>query len=61
MRRWIVNLPDGRVEAEVQGEEPDIRQLLSLLRKGPPMGYVIDIVKYDIPLEEKDRRFKIRY
>ena len=58
---WVKNLPDGRVEAEIQGEESDVLNLLSLLRKGPPMGYVIDIVKYEIPLEEKEKRFQIRY
>lgn len=58
---WVKNLPDGRVEAEIQGPEDNVLQLLSELRKGPPMGYVIDIVRRDIPLEENEKRFKIRY
>lgn len=58
---WVKNLPDGRVEAEIQGQEDNILQFLSVLRKGPAFGYVIDIVRRDIPLEEKEKRFKIRY
>lgn len=58
---WVKNLPDGRVQAEVQGESVDTLKLLSLLRDGPPMSYVIDIVKYEIPLEESETRFVIRY
>ena len=33
---WVKNLPDGRVQAEVQGESVDTLKLLSLLRDGPP-------------------------
>lgn len=58
---WVKNLPDGRVEAEVQGEESDILTLLSLLRKGPSFGYITDIVKYEIPVEEMEKSFQIRY
>ena len=58
---WVKNLPDGRVEAEVQGDENDLLDLLSVLRKGPPLGYVKDIVKYEIPADETDMDFRIRY
>ncbi|MCM8541394.1 MAG: acylphosphatase [Lentisphaeraceae bacterium] len=58
---WVKNLPDGRVEAEIQGQEGDLLELISILRKGPPLGIVKDIVKYEVPLEEKDNTFCIRY
>ena len=58
---WVKNLPDGRVEAEIQGQEGDLLEFLSILRKGPPLGIVKDIVKYEVPLEEKDNTFCIRY
>ncbi|MCM8528916.1 MAG: acylphosphatase [Lentisphaeraceae bacterium] len=58
---WVKNLPDGRVEAEIQGEETDLLHLLSVLRKGPPLALVKDIVKFEVPVEEKDKTFRIRY
>ena len=58
---WVMNLPDGRVEAELQGDEGSLLNLLSILRKGPSIGYVQDIVKYEVPVEERDKAFRIRY
>ena len=57
---WVRNLPDGRVEAEIQGTTHDIIQLLSSLRRGPTFGRVSDITKYEIPVEESEKRFEIR-
>jgi len=58
---WVKNLPDGRVEAEVQGEENLLLDFLAVLRKGPPLGIVKDIVRYEIPVDERDLSFVIRY
>lgn len=32
---WVKNLADGRVEAEVQGGEPDVAEMIDRLQKGP--------------------------
>ena len=58
---WVKNLPDGRVEAEIQGEEQLLLDFLSILRKGPPLGRVRDIVKNEIPPDQEDVAFDIRY
>ncbi len=58
---WVMNLPDGKVEAEIQGSENVLIDFLSVLRKGPPIGFVRDIVKYDVPVEEGEEHFIIRY
>ncbi len=58
---WVMNLPDGKVEAEIQGEENTLLEFMSILRKGPPLGFVRDIVKYDVDVEEGEQLFLVRY
>jgi len=40
---WVRNLPDGRVQAEVEGPRAQVEQLLDRLRKGPPRAQVTDL------------------
>ena len=40
---WVRNLPDGRVEAQVEGPRGQIEKLLNLLRTGPPRALVTDL------------------
>ena len=58
---WVRNMPDGRVEAEIQGESDELRYFLAQLRKGPALSRVKDIDKYEVPLSENDFSFEIRY
>ncbi len=37
------NLPDGRVEVELQGPSPAVEQALAFAREGPPMAQVDDV------------------
>jgi acylphosphatase len=37
---WVRNLPDGRVEALVEGEKGNIQNLEKRLREGPPLSRV---------------------
>jgi acylphosphatase len=37
---WVKNLPDGRVEAVVEGEEEKVDQLVSWCHEGPPSAHV---------------------
>lgn len=56
---WVKNLPDDRVEMEIQGEEALIGKLISMLE----YGHYIEITGIDVkqlPLEEEERGFHVR-
>jgi acylphosphatase len=40
---WVRNLPDGRVEAAFEGEEPQVAAMVDWCRHGPP-GARVDAV-----------------
>lgn len=40
---WVRNLPDGRVEAYVEGSEPAVRRFAAALRQGPPLSRVDEV------------------
>ncbi|HEX9307245.1 MAG TPA: acylphosphatase [Anaeromyxobacter sp.] len=37
---WVRNLPDGRVEAEAEGERPDLEAFVRFCQTGPPAARV---------------------
>ncbi|RMF91056.1 MAG: acylphosphatase [Methanobacteriota archaeon] len=58
---WVRNLPDGRVEAVVEGEKEDVERLISLMKIGPPYARVEGIkIDFEEPTGEY-RDFQIRY
>jgi acylphosphatase len=60
VRGWVRNLPDGRVEAAVEGDEDAVNRLEHKIRRGPP-GASVDavIVEHDAP-SGRAGRFEIR-
>ena len=40
---WVRNLPDGRLEAVVEGEKSNVDQMVRWMRKGPPDAHVAGI------------------
>jgi acylphosphatase len=40
---WVRNLPDGRVEAVFEGEEPQIKEIVEFCNKGPSTAKVENV------------------
>jgi len=56
---WVRNLPDGQVQAEVEGPKAHVEQLLKSLREGPPHAVVTNVqVNWKRPTGDK-RSFMI--
>lgn len=58
---WIKNLPDGRVEAVVEGEEDKVEEMIEFLSKGPPLARVDDIKIIEEEYRGEYRDFRIIY
>lgn len=40
---WVRNRADGSVELEVSGTEPSLRELIAIIREGPPGARVDEV------------------
>jgi acylphosphatase len=50
---WARNLPDGRVEVLMCGEKPAVLELLALLKQGPELANVKEVVYEELPWQEE--------
>jgi acylphosphatase len=41
---WVRNCPDGSVEAQLEGDQAAVEQLVTLLRRGPPSAQVEEVI-----------------
>ncbi len=58
---WVRNLPDGRVEAVLEGDEADVEKAIEDIRAGPPHSIVDNLeIKYEAYLGEF-RAFEVKY
>lgn len=48
---WVRNVPDGSVEAVVEGPAAGVGEILRWCRSGPAGARVADVTRYDEPLE----------
>jgi acylphosphatase len=55
---WVANLPDGSVEAVVQGPANLADRMLEWLRKGPPAARVTDFAMEERAMEKRFSRFE---
>ena len=56
---WVRN-NDGGVETQIQGEEEKVKQIIELIKKGPPVSHVEDVeIFWQEPKEIFDE-FEIR-
>ena len=60
VRGWVRNLPDGRVEALVEGDESQLADALAFLRRGPRAAAVDRVEVVDAPGETVPADFEIR-
>jgi acylphosphatase len=57
---WVRNLPDGRVEAVVEGDDARVEKALAFLRRGPPHAVVEQIEVSDEPCTGERAEFELR-
>ena len=57
---WVRNLPDGTVQAEAQGDDEAVGQLLDFCRRGPGHATVTDLRVEDLAPVADERAFEAR-
>jgi len=58
VRGWVRNLPDGSVEAFLEGDERNVRRVLDWAKLGPPRARV-DKVDVQVTSPRNHRDFRI--
>lgn len=62
VKGWVMNLPDGRVEAVLQGAPQAVAALLENMRKGPPAAQVEKVeVRDEQPKPGEFTDFQVLY
>lgn len=56
---WARNLPDGRVEAELQGQPHDVDAVVAWCREGPAQARVSDVEVEELPVDHGLHGFSI--
>ncbi|KAI9673955.1 MAG: hypothetical protein M1817_002161 [Caeruleum heppii] len=54
---WVRNSPNGQVEGEAQGEEANIKKLLSDLDQGPSRAHVNKVEQSETDLKQGESSF----
>jgi acylphosphatase len=57
---WVRNCDDGSVEAQIEGDEGSVEQLIGQMHHGPPGAQVADLVINDA-LAETLSSFEVRH
>ena len=57
---WVRNLPDGRVEAEVQGAPTALDRVIAHCRRGPARAVVTHVDVDDVEVHPDERGFRLR-
>ena len=57
---WVRNLPDGRVEAEIEGEKEVVDRMIEAMRRGPRLAQVTDLEVSEQPCQNLYRDFQVR-
>lgn len=59
LKGWVRNLPDGNVEAVIEGEENAFHALIEKCRIGPPLARVENVDFIEEPFKGEFARFTI--
>ena len=60
IKGWSMNLPDGRVMLDIEGEKKDADLFIEELKKGPNMAHVTDVSVIWKPFLGRFRNFFIK-
>ncbi|MBP1889562.1 acylphosphatase [Clostridium moniliforme] len=58
---WVKNLSNGNVLLEVQGNNDTINKFLNIIKKGNGFSKVIDMTITSLPVNLKEKKFKVVY
>ncbi|MBD3305233.1 acylphosphatase [candidate division KSB3 bacterium] len=58
---WVKNLPDGRVELVIEGEDSAVRQMVGWCRQGPRSADVSDIQEEPCTYSGRYTAFDVRF
>lgn len=61
LKGWVKNLPDGRVESEVEGEEALVNEFIRTVRRGPSLARVQNVDLEWINPHARESSFEIMY
>ncbi|MGZ7109268.1 MAG: acylphosphatase [Methanobacterium sp.] len=61
VKGWVRNLPDGRVEAILEGEKKEVDKVINSLNKGPSYSKVKDLNVDWLDYTDDFNAFQIRY
>ncbi len=60
LKGWVRNLPDGRVEVDIEGDPDCIATLLAVMREGPRLARVENLEAFDLKYEGTFTEFRVR-
>jgi len=61
VKGWVRNVPDGSVEAVIEGPRDKVEELIKWAHRGPPAACVEKVVVRWEPYKGEFKDFRIRY
>ncbi len=61
LKGYVMNLPDGRVYINVEGEEGRLEKFISAIKEGPPMAIVKGVEVRESKADKEFKDFTIKY
>ncbi len=58
---WVKNLPDGRVEAELEGKKDAVNALLDAMKIGPRAAHVTGVTVVPLAYDGSNKGFQVRH